>query len=102
MFNMTTDSGIFRTRDATGWVKASKLGGNIFNPRKAVKRYLPLYEAKLFHQYDHRFATFDGVDDKAIVSGNARNMRDDEKADHQSLIIPRSLDPRSNEVRKKA
>ncbi len=50
MFNMTTHSGLFRTRDqmeSDGW----RLEGNVFT--RADERYLPLYEAKLFHQYDH-------------------------------------------------
>ena len=86
MFHMSNDSGIFRTRKqlvGDGW----KLDGNIFS--KGRELYLPLYEAKLFHQYDHRFATFEGVDEKAIVSGNARNMMAGEKADDQAVIIPR-------------
>lgn len=28
-------------------------------------RYFPLYEAKMFHQFDHRWATFDGVEGDA-------------------------------------
>ena len=61
MFNMSNDSGLFRTREqlvGEGW----QLEGNIFV--RGDRRYLPLYEAKLFHQYDHRFATFHGVEEK--------------------------------------
>ena len=71
MFNMTSDSHLFQTREqleASGW----ELKGNIFC--KGNKEYLPLYEAKLFHQYDHRFATFDGVDKQGLQQGNAQNM----------------------------
>ena len=58
---MANDSNLFRTREQLseeGWT----LEGNVYTKDK--ERYLPLYEAKLFHQYDHRFATFDGVDEE--------------------------------------
>ena len=69
---MTSDSGIYSER----WQQlvaelAGRLEGNIICPG-ATECYLPLYEAKLFHQYDHRFATFHGVDEKALSGGNAR------------------------------
>ena len=50
---------------------------------------MPLYEAKLFHQYDHRFATFDGVDEKALRGGNARELASIEKTDPEAVVIPR-------------
>ena len=86
MFNMTSDSGLFRTREQlqqNGW----HLEGNVFV--KEDEHYLPLYEAKLFHQYDHRFATFHGVDEKALTGGNARNMTVEEKADPEMVVLPR-------------
>ncbi len=86
MFNMTSDSNLFWTRqqlEDSGWM----LHGNIFV--KENERYLPLYEAKLFYQYDHRFATFDGVSEQQIRNGNARPMTIDEKSDTSSLITPR-------------
>ena len=66
MFHMSNDSGLFRTREQLandGW----ELTANIFV--RDDERYLPLYEAKLFHQYDHRFATFDGVSDQDLRNG---------------------------------
>ncbi len=86
MFNMTSDSGLFRTREelsGDGW----ELDGNVFV--RGEERYLPLYEAKLFHQYDHRFATFDGVSERDIRNGQARPMTADEKLDPGAVIIPR-------------
>ena len=77
-----------------GW----KLEGNIFV--RGDRRYLPLYEAKLFHQYDHRFATFDGVDEKALRGGNARELAPIEKADPETVIIPRYWVP-EEEVEKR-
>lgn len=55
MLHMANDSPLFRTREqleADGW----KLGGNIF--RKDGKGYLPLYEAKMIHHFDHRFGDY--------------------------------------------
>jgi hypothetical protein len=53
LFNMATDSHLFRTRDqleADEW----KLEGNEFVGD--AERYLPLYEAKMVQAYDHRAA----------------------------------------------
>ena len=86
MFHMSNDSGHFRTRDqmeSDGW----ELDGNVFVC--GDERYLPLYEAKLFHQYDHRFATFDSVSEGDIRNGNARRMTDAEKIEASSVVIPR-------------
>ena len=54
MFDMTNDSKLFRT--------AAELEGEGFWPSagwiytKGKTRYLPLYESKMIHQYDHRYA----------------------------------------------
>ena len=61
---------------------------------------MPLYEAKLFHQYDHRFATFDEMDEKALRGGNAREMTPLEKMDPEAVVIPRYWVP-EEEVAKK-
>ncbi|HPH40500.1 MAG TPA: N-6 DNA methylase [Candidatus Fermentibacter daniensis] len=56
LFNMTSDSHLFRTREqleAEGW----KLRGNVFE--RSEERFLPLYEAKMIHHFDHRWATYD-------------------------------------------
>jgi hypothetical protein len=66
LFNMTSASKHFRTepqlidegwaRDGTDWVREADTG---------LKRRMPLYEAKMIHHYDHRWATYAGgsVDD---------------------------------------
>ena len=86
MFMMNTDSHLFRTRqelENEGW----QLHSNVFS--RDGERYLPLYEAKLFHQYDHRFATFDGVSTEDTRKGNARAMTSDEKAKPRAVALPR-------------
>src|SRR5207249_1090640 len=55
LFNMASDSGLFRTHDELeqdGW----RLQGNVFVRDR--KRMLPLYEAKLVHHFDHRLACY--------------------------------------------
>lgn len=79
LFNMTSDSGLFRTAeqlDADGW----ELHGNRY--RQGNAQMLPLYEAKLMHQFDHRFATY-------TDSGDTRDMTSAEKADPARLPLPR-------------
>ncbi|MFF4242699.1 Eco57I restriction-modification methylase domain-containing protein, partial [Actinomadura geliboluensis] len=79
MFHMSNDSHLFRTRDeleADGW----RLQGNVFT--RGAQRYLPLYEAKMLHHYDHRWATYEG-------DGSIRNVTLAEKADPNFVVMPR-------------
>ncbi|MFD2233200.1 Eco57I restriction-modification methylase domain-containing protein [Phaeospirillum tilakii] len=88
MLHMANDSGLFRSagqltaagyvRDGTDWVSAAGfrppqaalpldggrdglhlplVGGGTTRP---ADRYVPLYEAKMIHHFDHRWATYDG------------------------------------------
>ena len=55
MFHMSNDSHLFRTREqleADGW----NLAGNVF--RRETEEHLPLYEAKMVHHFDHRWASY--------------------------------------------
>ncbi|MDH0775914.1 N-6 DNA methylase [Delftia tsuruhatensis] len=61
LFNMTSDSP-FPEASGTGLV--------------------PLYEAKLIHQFDHRWATY-------TPDGSSRDLTDAEKADVNCAVIPR-------------
>ena len=97
MFQMSSDSRLFRTREKLneeGW----ELEGNVF--MRNGEQYLPLYEAKLFHQYDHRFATFEGVPAAKARKGQARNVTSAEKASPEKVILPRYWIP-EEEVMKK-
>nr|WP_255579040.1 N-6 DNA methylase [Deinococcus sp. RIT780] len=79
MFMMNTASHLFRTAEqleADGW----ELDGNRY--RQGNAQMLPLYEAKLMHQFDHRFATY-------TDSGDTRDMTSAEKADPTKLPLPR-------------
>ena len=97
MFHMSNDSGLFRTQEELveeRW----ELHENVFT--RDGERYLPLYEAKLFHQYDHRFATFEGVSVQARKNGKAHAMTQEEKADPEAVILPRYWVP-EEEVKKR-
>jgi hypothetical protein len=86
MFHMANDSVLFRTaaqlaedgyvREGTDWVAMGGQATMAFvNGRDAnhldlqgggpgpTTRYLPLYEAKMIHQFDHRWATYVGESD---------------------------------------
>ena len=86
MFNMASDSHLFRTREELE-EHGFALEGNVFV--KGEERYMPLYEAKLFHQYDHRFATFDGVSEQDCRKGKARPLTSDEKRKPNEVPLPR-------------
>jgi hypothetical protein len=83
LFNMSNDSHLFRTReDLEG--QGFRLVGNRFVRGEEV--YLPLYEAKMFWHYDHRFATFAGKDTRDVEPG--------EKEDPAFLPLPRYWVPK--------
>jgi hypothetical protein len=79
MFDMSNDSHFFRTREqmeAEGW----QLEGSIF--RKDREEYLPLYEAKMIHHFDHRWATY-------TLSDETRDTLVSEKAQPSFVCLPR-------------
>lgn len=62
LFNMTSDSQLFFDQP--------------------VADSLPLYEAKMIHQFDHRWATY-------TAEGDSRDVSDSEKADPAYAVTPR-------------
>lgn len=72
MFDMSNDSSLFRTFEELDAARGT-LNGNRWNvcqtvvvdisePREITEgTWLPLYEAKLFHQFNHRPSTFEGI-----------------------------------------
>lgn len=66
LFNMTSDSDLFRTaeqltedgfvREHTDWVEDEG------------RRYVPLYEAKMVHLFDHRWATFEDDESREVAT----------------------------------
>lgn len=65
MFHMSNDSHLFHTREeleADGWV----LEGNVFiretPPQKLREVMVPMYEGRMGHQFNHRFASLSGTE----------------------------------------
>ncbi|MFC1960440.1 Eco57I restriction-modification methylase domain-containing protein, partial [Chloroflexota bacterium] len=79
MFMMNTDSDKFRTWDEME-TQGSTLEGNHFVRGEEV--YLPLYEAKMMHQFTHRWATYE-------IDGRTRDMTLDEMVAPDRLPLPR-------------
>jgi len=77
MFHMTNDSDLFRIRgelESDGWT----LKGNAFH--RDGERYLPLYEGRFGHQFNHRFAEQPG--------GQLHELTDAERQNPSRLIEP--------------
>lgn len=55
MFDMTNDSGLFRTASELEALGA-QLEGNVW--RRGTEAWLPLYEAKMTHHFNHRWGDF--------------------------------------------
>lgn len=84
MFDITNDARRFHTADdleEDGWI----LNGNAFS--KGDMQMLPLYEAKLTHQFDHRLACYSkrapGSQDTELP-----RMSLEEKKDPSRLVVP--------------
>jgi hypothetical protein len=80
LFDMSNDSHIFKNHEELA-NKGGTLEGAVFYV--AGEKFLPLYEAKMVHQYDHRWATYES---------NSKDVRDltiEEKADPETVVLPR-------------
>lgn len=73
LFNMTSDSHLFRTQRELEAAGARPEGVNWIEPSGEVR--VPLYEAKMIHQFDHRWASWE-PDGKTL-----RDVEEAEKAD---------------------
>jgi hypothetical protein len=86
LFNMASDSGLFRTRDQLekqGWT----LDGNIFS--REVKQMLPLYEAKMIHYFDHRYGTYEGQTEAQANMGTLPRLTPQQQDDPNFVVEPR-------------
>jgi hypothetical protein len=81
LFNMASDSGLFRTAEHLEVAGAERAGPNWLDADGQV--WVPLYEAKMVHQFDHRWATYE---DNGI---NSRDMTEAEKRDPAATAQPR-------------
>ena len=65
MFMMNTDSVLFKGSDELERVGFARSGTDW--EHSDGRRYVPLYEAKMIHHYDHRWATYDGDDEEKAI-----------------------------------
>ncbi|MEU9531662.1 DNA methyltransferase [Streptomyces sp. NPDC048213] len=86
MFHMSHDSHLFRPSAANGETLESmladgwRLDGNVLV--RGDERLLPLYEAKMLHHFDHRWATY-------TDEGEPRDLTLAEKRDPNAAALPR-------------
>ena len=81
MFHMANDSGLFKT--------AADF------PSGIPEDYLPLYEAKMMHQFDHRWGTYEGASQAQLNAGILPQPSNEEKRDSTFTAMPRYWVPRS-------
>ena len=85
MFHMSNDSGLF--------VEASKLQETGCELDSQVWQchdgsFEPLIEPKMIHQFDHRFATYEGLDERPARSGAAKYPEKIQKQDKRYEVLP--------------
>jgi len=69
MLDMANDSELFETAPGPGLV--------------------PLYEAKMIHHFDHRYATYEGATQANINEGSLPQPSEQQKADPRFTVLPR-------------
>ena len=86
MFDMTNDSGLFRTRAelaSAGW----RMEADRFEKDGMVM--LPLYEAKMIHHFDHRFGTYEGQSEAQANQGKLPELDAIAHADPRRVTLSR-------------
>ncbi len=86
MLDMANDSGLFRSREDLE-AAGARLEGNVFE--RDGERWLPLYEAKMIHQFDHRFGTYEGQTQAQANQGKLPEFDDAQHADPNLVVLPR-------------
>ncbi len=86
--HMTSEAAELRDRESLE-AEGFKLSGSWFV--SASEKFAPVYEGKLIHQYDHRFATFDGIpaEKRFGIKAATINPTDEQKEDRNFEIVPR-------------
>ena len=107
MFDMSNDSKLFKTggelardgflRRGSRWSRESRgaprdpsIYGNVVEVDRMDDEYVPLYEAKMIHQFDHRWSSYDEVTPTSVSN--------EERADLAFEVTPRYWVP-EREVR---
>lgn len=85
MFHMANDSGLFRSR-AELESRGNRFVGNRLEGREGI--FLPLIEAKMLHQYDHRFGTYEGATQANLNKGFLPRFDSNAHNDPHRLVLP--------------
>jgi hypothetical protein len=85
LFNMSSDSGLFRSRTELETL-GLRLSGNRFEG--SAGSYLPLVEAKMLAAYDHRFGTYEGATQAHFNKGFLPRMTDEQHANPSAFSMP--------------
>ena len=91
LFHMSIDSALFRTRKALEQ-RELFLDGNRFEtsvPIEGPTNYLPLYEGKMVHHFDHRFGSYDGQTEAQANQGKLPELTAEQHADPALPSLPR-------------
>ena len=86
MFMMNTDSNLFHTREQLER-DGSILEGHVFV--RGGKRMLPLYEAKMIHHFDSRFATYEGASEAQLNQSTLPRLTPGQHDNPDCAILPR-------------
>jgi len=86
MFMMNTASSLFHTREELE-AKGYELLGSQF--QKGQDCWLPLYEAKMIHQFDHRFGTYEGQTEAQANQGKLPELGCAQHGDPFLPALPR-------------
>lgn len=68
MFHMANDSHLFRTAAQLSEAGFTRVGADWKN---GTERFVPLYEAKMIHQFDHRWAGYDLTGENSVDGSKA-------------------------------
>jgi hypothetical protein len=89
IWHMAEDSEWFRTAHDLAELGLAKDGADWIEPVSGGNRYVPLYEAKMMHIYDHRWSSYGVTEDAAT------ELTREQKADPEIDPIPRYWVPHS-------
>lgn len=84
LWHMAEDAEHFKS--AADLARSWQRDGNAYTDQR--RRMLPLYEAKLIHHFDHRFATYDGQTEAQARQGKCPELTDEDHQDPRRLVLP--------------
>jgi N-6 DNA Methylase len=85
MFHMTNDSSRFRRAADLRSEGLAQIGNRFVGPGQC---YLPLYESKMIHIYDHRFGTYEGQSPAQARQGKLPELTDADHSNPERLPWP--------------